>query len=279
MGQGSLPYGAPNPTQAPEGARGGYAFGATHVQEEIYEFSVLSEIKLPGTMEFPANLNVGYSVELEFSFLDETALLSQEIAASRAGLTLENMSAQGINYMYIAAAAVDKFEGIILEDQASTTVVYGAYSYNLSAPTISYVGISYTSAASQAAAAMFGNDDSWEGTKWVYSCEYDGAEMATYDAKFGAINNSGSVETIINSYMTSIAEESVEAQLTDWYNNDIISTTAITLLASNFQVNPMVGTFARQITGSVSVSDGRGGSTGGSGGAMSSMGGGGGSGY
>ena len=170
--------------------------------------------------------------------------------------------------------------------------VYGMYSYSISAPTVEKLGtrIYMSSESSYSTSATTGSGMATPSPSGAptattiasmdeFTCIYDGQEAATYDAKFGALNHSASISTVVDGYVNSIAQDLDVSQLSSWYNNKARRIMPLSTPGSNIMINSgFYGGFTGQITGSSDIlTPARGGST--SLGAMGSTSGGGGGGY
>ena len=276
----------------------GYSFEDAGVDIDNYEFSILNDISLAGGVAFGAEPTSTYGgtspSKFAEQFINEDQIEVQETIAVRVGGgSLEELSQRGINYVYLAAAEVDKFDGIAIEGEAALMKVYGMYSYSISAPTVEKKGTriyltstttSFEVEESETTGSGLGMPSSGMGMSEMaymaeYTCIYDGQEAATYDAKFGALNHSASISTVVGDYVNSIAQDLEVSQLSSWYNNKARRIMPLSTPGSNIMINSgFYGGFTGQITGSSDISTpARGGST--SLGAMGGTSGGGGGGY
>jgi hypothetical protein len=208
-----------------------------------YEFFIINDFCYAG---YTSTLNVFGSsyvtsseAEITANILSEEEMSNQDFVAERYSGGLESLSEKGKNYMYIFGAAGDLWEALApaftgIEDDLGYVNLYGAYSYNLSAPVFSIV---------------YGNEfDAYETS--ILKCDYDGAEVSTYDEKFGAVNASASVHTLITDYISDIAQDVVVSELLPWYKNNFVFIGNIQTAAANLITGIPVSSDTFILTGS-----------------------------
>tara|TARA_B100000131_G_scaffold88738_1_gene85576 strand:+ start:6041 stop:6904 length:864 start_codon:yes stop_codon:yes gene_type:complete len=247
------------------------------------EFAVLYDIAYnntaAGTFENVPNQTT--RAELKTRELDEETLEDNtfEMFQKRVGGTIEDLAAKGINYNYLVRSSAPPYDGFFGEEAQSTFTdsrpsisIYYTYSYQITAPEFTIVD-------------SIADDSPLNGYDYdaILNCSFDGDEIATYDSKFGSINNSGSVSTILEEYINNISMNVVNTNFASWDTPNTVRTRSLRMKSNNLLVTPLAGAgVATALTGAfepLSSQLGMGGSTvsagGSSGGGGGSAGGGG----
>ena len=217
-----------------------------------YDFFVIDDLVYDGYTNtlnvFGSTLVTGSEFRFSPTVVGDAGFTSREILQERMGATLEKLSLQGKNCIYIAGSSTDLWED--LEDAfvesitPQNTVVYGAYSYDLTAPVFGFATDDARSASGTPSA--FGTD----GQIILLKCDYDGSEISTYDAKFGAVDISASADTILANYINGIAQDVTTSEIMPWYNNKTVPVRNLLIPASNMPATISRGSVVASLTGS-----------------------------